>query len=118
MTSKNPTPVVEPCEVCGEPIVWALNSVCTSELKFKAGRDCGGYQLVWRESLKSWQVGDYRRINLGPLPNGELLYPAHECRVGPKRAWQGDPAALNPWRRPKFKVPERLDTVDGLPDPF
>lgn len=125
MTSKSPIPAPEPCECCGDPIVWGLNETCTVELKFKEGRALGGYILLWRPSLKSWQVGGYVRLDgvcsQGGFTRGELprlVYPRHECRAAAKKAWKGDPSAMDPWRRPSFKVPPRLDTVDGLPDPF
>ena len=125
MTNRNPEP--QPCEVCGRPIVWALSESCQTEHPYNEGRPAGGFFLAWRPYLKAWQIDGYRRldgiISRGPAAEqAALVYPRHACPAAAKKAWTGDPAMLRGWRFPGFKVSHpvspRLDTVDGLPDPF
>lgn len=85
----------EPCEICGAPIVWAVNRE-GFEIRLNPGRQTGGYPLTYGTvSHRNYLLDAYRKHALGPLPFGRLVYAQHNCKKSAARTWAGDPILLH-----------------------
>ena len=84
----------EPCEICGSPIVWAVNQ-SGFEVRLNPGRATGGYPLTYGTvSGYNYMLMKYRRHDLGPMPGDRLVYSQHHCKTSSKNRWTGDPLVL------------------------